>query len=988
MIFIKQQIKYFFVAYLLQIAIYTHAQSLNYKHYGVEQGLPSSEVYQVFQDSKGYIWFATDMGISRFNGSEFTNFDIENGLANSTVFEIFEDHHGKIWFLSLLNKLSYYDEDTIIQYRYNKIIEEHSQKNIIPVKRSFFIDSLNNVYISVRSEGIFKLSNKGEYTNLQKNDTNSTLRIVEISNKLLVGYKYKGTISEHIIYKNIAVSIRNNQIKKNKSIKSKMYFTEYDLDNKTILIATNENIFRINLDKLSKLKTFNNDILWFSKDKHNRYWVSIRDNGIFCFEGYDFSTKNSQHFLKKQNVSSVLIDKDDGYWFSTLNNGVYYLPTFELKTIIETIDKNICNISESPQNLLVSMLKSEFLVFNKKCNFIKKIKTGTNNLVHKIVYDQEKDIFLIITNRFFKKISPNQIKHTTELSSKNISTSEINAKTVALSIEPDIWFSNTSGLFRAKDGRIVYSSEKENQWHELIYSIIANPNGSLWLGTLKGLWKYKNGEYIYYGNQNSFFKHRTNALLKHKNKLFIGTKGAGLIIYNLKNESITVLNNHDGLTSNSITSIAKYDNKIYVGTNKGLNILSIKDKGNYKIQQFDKGNGLLSDEINKLYTYDSVLYIVGKKGVNYINLKQFNLQNKILNTYIEKVRIGTIDTLVKESYELNYKQNFINISYKGVTFNNSQNILYRYKMHPIVTDWTYTNKNELQFTSLNPGTYKFEISAKNKSGEWNQTNTTLSFVIKTPFWQNWWVINSIMASLIILIIIIINNRLNRVRKENRLKKELNLYMKKAINSQINPHFLFNSLNSINQYILKNDKLSSSKYLNRFSIYIRSILNALKNDFQSLSEELKISELYLELEKFRLKEKLSYNLKIDKSVKSRNVLIPTMIITPFLENAIWFGILPQKGQGKIEILISQENTTLTISICDNGIGRIESLKQQNNPDFNLKNPGSENAMERIKLLNDLYSDKIDINYIDKEEADGACGTIVNITVEVNIGGNGK
>lgn len=978
-------IKYYLI-YLFLTDLNVYAQEYTYHHYGVEEGLPSSEVYHVFQDSKGYIWFATDMGVSRFNGYQFNNFDIENGLSNNTIFEIFEDRHGKIWFLSLSNKLSYYYNDTIVQYKYNKIIEEHSKSSKIFIKSTLFIDSLDNIYFSVMDRGIFKFSAQGKYSNLQKNDKNGTLRIIELSNKLLSGYNYKDYALDRIIYKNRTINIKNNKIIKNDFKSSPLYFTEYDSGNDGILIAYYRSIYKLKSGIFTRITDFKNTIIWFSKDKQNRYWISIRGDGIYRFENDQFSEENSQKFLRNQEVTSVLVDQDDGYWFSTLQNGVYYLPTFELKSISETIDKNIYNISKGAQKILINMLKPEIMVFNKEIGFIKKVDSEADIWVSKIMYDSRINSFWIGSSKSIRNLKPDQLSNIQLPDTKNTFANWISIRSMALDPVSGIWFGHTYGLCKADNDNTIYHSSSEDNWEEITYAIISNPDGSLWLGTFSGLWKYKNGEYIHYGNQNKLLKHRINALLKYKNNLFIGTKGAGLIIYNLANESIKVLHNRDGLTSNSITSIVKYKDTLWVGTNKGINILSLKDDGSYLIKQFNQDNGLLSNEINQLYVYDSTLYIAGKKGVNYLNLNKFNQQNRLLNTYIEKVRIGNLDTVVQKRYELNYKQNFINITYKAISFKSSRNILYRYKMYPIVIDWTYTNKDELQFTSLNPGTYKFVISAKNQSGEWNHQETTLNFVINAPFWKSWWFIAVVIALFIIVVVSIINNKLQRVQKENRLKKELNLYMKKVINSQINPHFVFNSLNSINQYILKNDKINSSKYLNRFSIYIRSILNALKSDFQSLSEELKISELYLELEKFRLKEKLSYNIKIDKSVKSVNIPIPTMIITPFLENSIWLGILPKKGQGKIDVLVYQENKTLIISISDNGIGRSESLKLQNNPDFNIKNPSPENTLERIKLINDLYSDKIDMHYTDIDEGEGKRGTVVDIKIKIN--GNKK
>ena len=976
----RKLIKYYFI-YLFLININIYAQEYTYHHYGVEDGLPSSEVYQVFQDSKGYIWFATDMGVSRFNGYEFINFDIENGLSKNTIFEIFEDHHGKIWFLSLSNKLSYFYNDTIVRYKYNKIIEKHSGNSKVSIKRTFHIDSLDNIYFSVIDKGIFKLSPQGKYSNLQNNDKFGTLRIINTANKLVPGYNYTYDFVQRIILNNITINAKNSLITFGAS---PLCFTEYDTKKEGVLISYQNNIYKIKSNKITIIKTFDNEIIWFSKDQYNRYWISLRNKGIYCFDNDKFISKNSKFFLKGKDVSSILIDDEKGYWFSTLNNGVYFLPSLELKLIPETYNKNILNIAKSNEKLLISLYEPELMLFKNNYQYDRSLFIGAIHSASKMIFDQRLKLFWVGTYQFVKQFKHNKLTevHKSYWFYDNKELGQISIKSMALDQSSGIWLGTYTGIYHIVNNEVIYQSFKDDNWKEMVYSIIGNQDGSLWLGTFAGLWKYKNGEYIYYGKQNKLLKHRINVLLKHKNNLFIGTKGAGLIIYNLKNESIQDLHKHDGLTSNSITSIAKYKDALWIGTNKGVSILNVQDDGSYFIKQFNSGNGLLSNEITQLYVHDSTMYIASKKGVNYLNLNNFSHKDRLLNTYIEKARIGNADTIVQKNYELNHEQNFINISYKAISFTNSKNVLYRYKMYPIVTDWTYTKKDELQFTSLNPGNYKFMISAKNQSGEWNHEETVLNFNINAPFWQKWWFIASVIAFFIILVVTIINIKLQQVQKENRLKKELNLYMKKAINSQINPHFVFNSLNSINQYILKNDKINSSKYLNRFSIYIRSILNALKNDFQSLSEELKISELYLELEKFRLKEKLSYNIKIDKSVKSLNTQIPTMIITPFLENSIWLGILPKKGFGKIDVFVYQENNTLIMSISDNGIGRTESLKLQNNPDFSIKNPSPENTLERIKLINDLYSDKIEILYTDKDENEDKQGTIVEIKIKIN------
>jgi ligand-binding sensor domain-containing protein len=977
----KKHIFSFFLVCLHLIVLPSYAQQYSYRQYSTENGLSSSEVYQAFQDSKGYVWFATDMGVSRFDGNSFTNFDVSNGLPTNTIFEIFEDHHGKIWFLGMGNKLSYFYNDTIQQYN-NPAIKKFAQNSKLSIKRSLYIDSIDNIYFSVMNRGIFKISANGKSINLQANDKNSTLRIINLPKKLLIGHTLTNKSFEQIIFdfaKNKKYSIQNPPTYLSAGT---LNFIEFCPDSNSVVFTCRENIYKLEADKITMLKNFKNEIIWFSRDKTGKYWVSIRSKGIFCYKDVQFNKPPVEVFLPKKSVSSIIIDKEGGYWFSTLNNGVYHLSNHSLKIIKETKNRNILDLCRNDDKLIISTDLNELLIFDNKQQLEKTIVLDKYFLANRILFDPKLNSFWLGTYVYLHSLKNNKfIKHTYIERAKI--TKEFGRRSIqsmALAPVSGIWLGTHAGINFIDKNRLLYHSLKEDAWKEIVYDIICNKDGSLWLGTFSGLWKYTNGEYIQFAKQNPLFKLRINTLLKHDGKLYAGTNGSGLLIYDLNDQSVRQIQKSNGLSNNTITDIISYKNSLWLSTNKGISIINDINKANYSINKIKKSNGLLSNEIKRLFLHDSILYIAGKKGVNYLNINSFSLNSNLLNTNIENFTVSNRDTTIKKSYQLGYQQNNIRISYKAISFK-TEDIQYRYKLKPVSTNWVYTNKDEIQFTALPPGVYKFIVSAKNQNGQWNKQASKIEFTIDAPFWQNQWFIAITVILLSIIIFVSINYKLHQVKKENLLKKELNLYMKKAINAQINPHFLYNSLNSINQYILKNDRINSSKYLNRFSTYMRSILNALKNDMQSLSEELKISELYLELEKLRLKEKLTYSLTVDQSIISKNILIPTMIITPFLENAIWFGILPKKGQGKIDIKVFPKGQNLIISVKDNGIGHTESLKLQEKPDFKPNNPGAENTLERIKLLNKLYQDIIKIEYLDINEEENIRGTIVNIIIRL-------
>ena len=160
-------LKYILLSFCLTLVI-TSAKAQNYalRHYDANDGLPSSDVFHTIQDSKGYIWFATDNGVSRFNGYEFTNYDISDGLAKNTTLEIFEDYKGRIWFISIRGKLSYYENGKISQYKYNYLFEEELKAKPVPLKSAFYVDSTDNVYLGVEGFGSLKVSDSGKIERL------------------------------------------------------------------------------------------------------------------------------------------------------------------------------------------------------------------------------------------------------------------------------------------------------------------------------------------------------------------------------------------------------------------------------------------------------------------------------------------------------------------------------------------------------------------------------------------------------------------------------------------------------------------------------------------------------------------------------------------------------------------------------------------------------------------------------------------------------
>ncbi len=197
---------------------------------------------------------------------------------------------------------------------------------------------------------------------------------------------------------------------------------------------------------------------------------------------------------------------------------------------------------------------------------------------------------------------------------------------------------------------------------------------------------------------------------------------------------------------------------------------------------------------------------------------------------------------------------------------------------------------------------------------------------------------------------------------------------------MNPHFIFNALNSVNSFIASNDERTANKYLTDFSLLMRAVLENSEEDFIPLEKEIALLELYTKLEHFRFQDKFDYTITIDENIHLNDFVIPPMLLQPYIENAVWHGLRYKKSKGRLEIVISQTSPEeIKITIIDDGIGREKSkaLKTENQKKQNPKGMG--NIKKRVSILNAMYKDKVDV-FIDDFQDEEDRGTRVVVTLK--------
>lgn len=341
------------------------------------------------------------------------------------------------------------------------------------------------------------------------------------------------------------------------------------------------------------------------------------------------------------------------------------------------------------------------------------------------------------------------------------------------------------------------------------------------------------------------------------------------------------------------------------------------------------------------------------------------------------------DSLLK----LNYKQNFFSIGFSAKAYSLAKDVKFRYRLSGF-DDWSEaTDRRFANYTNVPGGDYVFQLQAANNEGIWNEKIYELPIHVATAFWLTWWFRTSAIILILVAVYLLYRYRISQVKKKQKLKAE---YEKKLANvemsallAQMNPHFLFNSLNSIDSYIIRNESKQASEYLNNFARLMRLILQNSRSNYISLEDELEALELYMQMESLRFKNKFSYSIAINEDVPTTSIVIPPMLMQPYVENAIWHGLMHKENgtTGHVKIGISKKENELHCLIEDNGIGRKKAGELKAQKQLNHKRSmGMQITQDRIEIINKLYDMHATVNIIDMEDENGnAKGTKVELII---------
>ena len=937
----------------------------SFRHFTSEDGLSGSELYCVIQDCHGNLWFGGDRGVVRYDGYEFRTFTTKDGLSDNTVFDIYEDVKGRIWMYTFSGRLFYLEKGKIQPFAYNAYLKQCTGSKI-PL--NVYVDSLDNVFVSIRDTGEVRIARNGSHDWIYTRDVKSDNRFY--SDEIVKGRFLTSYSSPESRFTEQSFLLRKD------GLIDTLSFAYHKGDRMSLVrISDTECLFSVGntlystVGNRSQLLTQLPElILSVSKDRLGNVFVGTY-KGCYMFSDHHFE-KPAAHFLKNDIVSDFIQDNEGGYWFVTLENGVFYSPGYAVQNIVSEglLSRPMCLTTHHSQVYVgywsgalarLSELQPEFLYF----------PTDTSNLPIVNLSSFEND-----SRIYFSRYRPGFWENgkMQEFKTKAI----VGIKAVYMqTTDGRVYSSGSAYLMKVKGDSLFYINAPDKR----VNCVVETPKGELLLGTNTGVFLFDENTKRLDLYREEFKDLRVENMERMGDKIIMATKGRGVLI--VDEEKSIVISEAEGLSGNLVDHLLISGKDIWCTTSNGISRITIDENSSfkYRVENVHSSDGLLSETVNDIALNSDTLFVATNKGISFFNINH-DFKNEVAPlVYIASVDVNNHQYSLSTTPTLTHSQNAIRVSFTGISFRSHGDLLYKYELvNGSDTVSASTTNREVQFLSLSPGSYSFSVLARNKSGVWSKASAGFSFVIR-PAWYQTLIFRIILSALVVLVIYIFYLRkLRKVEERYELERKQASLQLTAIRAQMNPHFIFNVMNSIRNYMQNHDLKSAEKYLVSFSKLVRYTLDNSDMQIVTLEEELASLKNYVELEMQQFEDGFDFSVKVDDEIDLSDYELPSMLLQPFVENAIKHGISRISCRGKICISVKLKSGKLLISIEDNGVGVESSIAWNDSNRTGHKSKGTTIIFERIEAFNKAYSKNIRARIVNLTTEEGrTSGTRVEV-----------
>lgn len=948
-----------------------HSQTPYYLHFNEDNGLPSDYVYNVFQDKKGFIWIASNAGLSKYDGFEFITYPTRSSksLPGSAIKE---DSKGRIWYQNFDGYLFYLKHDTLVEFNQN------TPQGFYP----FHIAKDNIYVVSKKSIDIYSIDN------------------LHLKKSISVDYKIlKSTCGVndeyHVLTESRLITIQGENIKRELNIYD--YLPESDIKQlyafKSSLFLVDKyneskKLYKLDHEKFEVVQALNDEVfiqgLAFFE---NQLWT-LTNNGIFT---YHDKVKKNQIF-PLVNIACAIKDKHNSFWIGSNTNGLYLIHDLN-NTSTKTGYSNLANIEKVKNGMVLGSKQGEVVEYNMNTHsFERKYKSDYSSPFSFMKATKGNELLLI--NKQLSILDGESYKRFVDYKTGIKDVVDLDQKYFAFA------GSDVSGLM-IKKGKEHLPSEWDQIYKRGVSTVHKGVRNLFVNIRSKSIAYLKSKECLVFANSDGLFGMNHDSIFEIKigNKTFSANK-----VFAYDNKLVLISSSHQlsivdfrksvfeapTLVLDSRTKVEKVkicDSILYFIENEKVKYIDIS-KHNPPIESLN--HSFLTHKIDDYILMDSILYVLSNDELVQINVEKSNVKDHdevfVFNWISAHGKKYDADQL----HVFKYDENYIQINYSLLNYKISETPVY-YSINN--SEWVknHSNKRDVIFASLDDGFYDIRF----RVGEHSKVYA-ITFEIKPPFWKNKMLITGVLSALICLLFLYLKSRFDLLKRQNEILKEkvmletsLSKSILSSIKSQMNPHFFYNALNTIQAYIFSNDKANAAKYLNKFSKLTRMILEMSEEEKISIQREIDSLNLYLELEKMRFADDFEYSISVDSGIDQDFLFIPSMLIQPYVENAIKHGLLHKSDQKILTINFSYSHNILVVKIDDNGVGRLKSQNMKKFEEKNHKSFSMSANARRLAILNINNSHYVGVEIIDKYNAYHLpIGTTVNISIDMNDNNNNK
>lgn len=953
-------------------------------HYTPEHGLPSSEVYDVICDQKGFIWISTDRGVSRFNGYTFENFYTSDGLTDNLIIELFEDKHNRIWFSANSGQLCYYDytDAKIHEYQYNDKLQKYLPSRVII--KSIRVDSSGTLYIGYLSFGSISLDKDGKITVIDSRPAKQST-IYKACFREVEGQPLLYTVGANNHFNDtveIQVDLPGIRLYRTLPLASGHFLDAYmkKRKNGTYVCSVPGFLLEFAPGKQPLIIPIKDDVRRIYEDSRQRLWICFRKEGARLYEpGEHLGSKRFSTILPEKYTNAICEDKEQGMWVGIYNDALYYRPGVNI------------NVEKVPGIPAAAVLKcmgskdSDLYIGTESGQLYCFHANGTLDSrmlpVSHITWIQDLDSGLMVYGNRRCYIWKNKVR---VLSKPERSEGVYSVRKT----DSVIYAGAYSSMLRFM-ARPPYTELPFVRLFPGRFEAIFADKGRLLLGSSNGVYSFEDDTTLSY---NHWFDKacRTVDIQSIRGYLAFATLGEGIRFVNRDNGKAFTLGTRQGMLSNNINALYTNDSSLWAASNFGLNEIRFS-RDSFRVYSYTISNGLKVSEIRKIQIHNNRLWMMTPRGIYSFGLAGIINNREGIPVHILSVING--DTAYTGTSLLGdirvHFNSILRIRYVGLSYKQYRNIQYKYRLLEKDSAWAYTRNTEVEFAFLSEGHYTFELSASNEDGEWSAA-VKFHFSIEPPFWKTWWFMLTSGLLVFGIFLTLFMVRIRRLKEENRIREQLYDYRQQALVARMNPHFIFNSLNSIHYFIFNEDKRMAGKYLTRFASLMRLTLDLSTREYVKLEEDIRALELYMELEAWRFKDKFGFTLHIDKTLDLSQTLVPPMLVQPFVENAVKHGLLNRSGAGgQLDVYYRRAGQNLECIVEDNGVGReeVERLKQQHIPGPAHRSAGINLTLQRLETACTKNKQPFLFIYTDKTPATHSeTGTIIRFYIPFNYAKN--